>query len=156
MVLALVLQHFWLLTSTHSSRTITFSSRNPPWSSQKDTIAASFSTFITYKILPCIETEQDPVGLLGTNAFLCSPFLVLRKSASFSLHGLPWVTRDRFRQLLIREERGCKDNGGRVKQQKDSLGAESWFRLKGYTYIYIKWCRHLTHLREKLYSLCFF
>ena len=31
-------------------------------------------------------TEQGPVGLLGTEAFLGSPFLVFRKWASFSLH----------------------------------------------------------------------
>ena len=34
-------------------------------------------------------TEQGPVKLLGTKAFLCPPFLVLWKWASFSLHGLP-------------------------------------------------------------------
>ena len=42
---------------------------------------------------------------LGTKAFLCPSFLVLRKWASFSFHDLPWVPRDRFRQLLIKEGR---------------------------------------------------
>ena len=50
-------------------------------------------------------------------AFLCPPFLVLRKWAWFSLHGLPWVPRGRFGQLLIREGRGCRDQGGAVKKQ---------------------------------------
>ena len=34
------------------------------------------------------ETEQDSVGLLGTQAFV-SLILVFRKEASFSLHDLP-------------------------------------------------------------------
>lgn len=34
-------------------------------------------------------TKQDPVGVLGTKAFLCLSFLGYRKLASFSLHDLP-------------------------------------------------------------------
>ena len=34
-------------------------------------------------------TEPGAVGLLGTKAFPCPPFLVFRKWASFSLHDLP-------------------------------------------------------------------
>ena len=32
-----------------------------------------------YLLLCCGDTEQDPVGLLGTKAFLCPPFLDYRK-----------------------------------------------------------------------------
>ena len=38
--------------------------------------------------MPITETEQDPVGLLGTEAFLCPPFLCLQGTDS-SLHDLP-------------------------------------------------------------------
>ena len=62
-------------------------------------------------------TEHGPVGLLVAKAFLCPPFLVLRKWAWFSHHDLPWVPKDMFRQLLIRERRGRgEDKGGIVKQ----------------------------------------
>ena len=52
-----------------------------------------------------LETKQDPVGLLATKAFLCSPFLDYRKWASFSLHKLPWVATGTFK-LLSRGGRG--------------------------------------------------
>lgn len=71
-------------------------------------------------------TEQSPVGLLRTKAFLCSPFLVCRKWASFSLYGLPCVWGGRFRQLLIRRGRECKDEGATVKKQEYSHGTGSW------------------------------
>ena len=61
--------------------------------------------------------EQDPVGLLGTKAFVCPPFLVFRKEASFSLQDLPWVPKGRFKQWLIREGRGCGDKEGAVEKQ---------------------------------------
>ena len=32
-----------------------------------------------------IETEQDPVGLLGMEDFLCPPFLICRKQTSASM-----------------------------------------------------------------------
>jgi len=74
-----------------------------------------------------IITKQGSLGLLGTKAFLCPPLLVFRIWASFSLHDLPCAPRGRFRQMLIREGRGCKDKGGGVKKQCYSLGAGSWF-----------------------------
>ena len=75
-------------------------------------------------------TKQGPVGLLGAKAFPCPPFLAFRKWTSFSLQGLPWVPRGRFRQFLIREWRGCKDKRGTVKQQQYSFGAGFWFPLR--------------------------
>ena len=36
-----------------------------------------------------VETQQVPMGLLGTKAFLCPPFLVLGKWASFNHLDLP-------------------------------------------------------------------
>ena len=49
------------------------------------------------------ETQQDPMGLPGTKVFLCTPFCLNRKWASFSLQDLPGVPTERFKQLLIRE-----------------------------------------------------
>ena len=52
--------------------------------------------------------EQGSVGLLGTRAFFVPHFLILGNglhSATITFQ----VPRDRFRQLLIREGRGCKD-----------------------------------------------
>ena len=46
-----------------------------------------------------METQQDPVGLLGTKAFLGPPFLDYRKWASFSLQDLPCVPKGRYKQL---------------------------------------------------------
>ena len=40
-----------------------------------------------------LDTEQDPVGLLGTKAFLCPPFIEYWKLASLSLQDIPWVSR---------------------------------------------------------------
>ena len=48
---------------------------------------------------------------------LCGPhFCDDRKQPSFSLQDLPWVPVGRFKQLLIREGRGCK---AREKQSKE-------------------------------------
>ena len=58
------------------------------------------------------------MGFLGTKAFLCPPFLDYRKQSSFSLYDLPWVPASGFKQLLIREGRGCRDKGGTVKKKK--------------------------------------
>ena len=71
------------------------------------------------------DTEQDPAGLLDTKVFLCLLFLVCRKQASFSLHDLSWVPKGRFKQLLIREGRGCGDKAGQVKKQYRRLARQS-------------------------------
>ena len=79
-----------------------------------------------------IYTKQDPVGLLGTKAFLCPHFLITGSrlhSASMTFPEFQW---GRFKQLLIREWRGCGDKGEKVKKKKCSLGAGSWFPLKRY------------------------
>ena len=52
------------------------------------------------------------VTLLDTKAFLLLSFLVCRKKAPFSLYNFPWIPKGRFKQLLIRERRGCRDKGG--------------------------------------------
>jgi len=52
------------------------------------------------------ETEQDPVGFLGMEAFLSS-----------SLLALSFVPKGRFKYLLMREERGCRDKGEAAKKQ---------------------------------------
>ena len=72
------------------------------------------------------ETQQDPVGLLGTKAFLCPPFLVFRKWASFSLHDLPRAPRGRFRQLLIR-----KGRGSRAREEPSRTIAQPRGRIRG-------------------------
>ena len=60
-----------------------------------------------------------PCGAPGQKAFLCSHFFDYRRQTSFSLHDLSWVSRGRFKQLLIREGRGCKT---REKQSRAPLG----------------------------------
>ena len=55
-----------------------------------------------------IDTEQGPMGSLGTKPFCVPHFLDYRKQPSFSLHDLPWFPRGIFKQLLVREGRGCK------------------------------------------------
>ena len=83
-----------------------------------------FSHFSYVAIFLVNETEQGSVELLGTKAFLCPPFLVLRKWVWFSRYDLPWVPRDRFRQLLIEEGRGCKDKEERSRSNSTSLGQD--------------------------------
>lgn len=68
------------------------------------------------------ESEQDPVGLLGTSLSV-APSLAWRTWAAFRPQGtFP---------ALIREERGCRDQGGTVKKQQCSLRTESWLPLEG-------------------------
>ena len=50
-----------------------------------------------FKVLRKSEIEQDPGGLLGTKAFLCPPFLVIKEQDSFRLHDLPRIPTDRFK-----------------------------------------------------------
>ena len=53
-----------------------------------------------------LDTEPGSVGLLGTKSF-CVPYSFdYRKQPSFSLHDLPWVPMESFKQLLIRKGRG--------------------------------------------------
>ena len=68
------------------------------------------------KIIRDTDTDQDPVELLDRRVSLCLPFLDHRKQASFSLHGLPRAPMGRFKQLLTREVRGCRDKGEAVKK----------------------------------------
>ena len=65
------------------------------------------------------DTEQGPMGLQGTKTFCVPHFFEYRKQPSFSLHDLPWVPVGRFKQLLIRQRRGCKT---REKQTRAALG----------------------------------
>ena len=65
------------------------------------------------------------------------PFLARRKQASISLLDFPSVPNGRFKQLLIREQRWCRDTGGAVKEQQCSLGAGSWCLLKENTQQYL-------------------
>ena len=43
----------------------------------------------------------------------------------------------RFKQLLSREGRGCRDREGQSRNNSAALGAESWFPLKGHTWQYL-------------------
>ena len=69
------------------------------------------------------------MGLLGTKAFLCPPFLVSRKWASFSIHALP-APKEQVQTVAEQGSGGGKGERGTVKK-KFSLGPESWFPLKG-------------------------
>ena len=91
------------------------------------------------------------MGLLGTKAFLCPPFLVFRK---WVLIQLPWPSlssQGRFRQLLIREGGDAK-----TREEQSSNSTAALRQNPGP----ISRDRHkdvgILHLREKLYSLCFF
>ena len=57
-------------------------------------------------------------------SFSVSHFLFFRKWASFSLHSPPWVPRGKFRQLLIRKGRRCKDKGGQSSNISIDLGQD--------------------------------
>ena len=50
-----------------------------------------------------IDIKLGSVGLLGAKTFCVPHFFDYRKQPSFSLHDLPWVPMDRFKQLLTRE-----------------------------------------------------
>ena len=75
-------------------------------------------------LLPCppfiwkwkgFETKQDPVGLLVMGTLLCSPPPTsCSQGLASSLQDLPWVPKGSFEQLLIREERRCKEKGGAI------------------------------------------
>ena len=45
------------------------------------------------------ETERDPVGLPGIEAF----FVPISCRQNSRLHDLPWVPKGRFEQLLVKE-----------------------------------------------------
>ena len=60
-----------------------------------------------------------PRGAPRHKAFLVSHFFDYSKQPSFILHDLPWVARDRFKQLLMREGQGCET---REKQSRGTLG----------------------------------
>ena len=76
-------------------------------------------------------------GPCGTKAFLCPLVSICRRWVSSSLHDLPWVPTGRFKQLLIREGKGCRDKGRAVKKRYCSLGKGFWFPFKGYTQQYL-------------------
>ena len=85
--------------------------------------------------LPTGETEQDPVGLLGAQAFPCPPFLVFGEWASAS------TTFPEFRKA---GSDGCSSGrGGAIQRQWGSLGAGSWFLLKECTVSSPAELRHL-------------
>ena len=63
-------------------------------------------------------TDWNGAGPYGTPRYRSmSLFLVCKKKASFSFHELPWVPKGRFKQLLIREGRECRNKEGAVKKQ---------------------------------------
>ena len=67
------------------------------------------------------DTEQDPVGLLGTKPFCVFHFFDYTKQASFSIHEFPWVPINRFKQLLIRKGRGWGPREEQIVKRKDSV-----------------------------------
>ena len=72
------------------------------------------------------------MGLLGTEAFPCPPFLVCREQTTVSVMFLEFQ-KPKFKRLVIREERGHGDKGGAAKKQPCRLRAGSRSHLKGYT-----------------------
>ena len=62
---------------------------------------------------------------------ICCHWAVVRVKPTRTLWG-SWAW-EPFKQLLIREGRGCRDNRGAAQEQQCSLGAASWLPLKGCT-----------------------
>ena len=62
------------------------------------------------------DIKQDPVGLLGTKASVFS-VSCLEEIGFIQPPGPSLSSRDRFKWLLIREGRGCREKGGRIKKQ---------------------------------------
>ena len=56
------------------------------------------------------------MGLLGTKTFLCASFLVYRKQASFSLHGLPRVPKGKLRHSC----RSGKGGDAKTREEQSS------------------------------------
>ena len=61
----------------------------------------------------------------------------IRACMHTSTQDLPWVPMHRFKELLIREGRRCRDKGEAAKKRQCSLGRGSWFHLKGHTQQYL-------------------
>ena len=65
------------------------------------------------------DTEQSPVGLLGTKPFCVHYFFGYRKQLSLSLQDLTGFQWTDFKQLQIREGRVCETS---EKQLRAALG----------------------------------
>ena len=63
---------------------------------------------------------HGPVGLLGTKALLCPPFLWLQEIGFIQPPWTPLISKGRFKQLLIREGRGSRGKGGTVKRNNSA------------------------------------
>ena len=63
-----------------------------------------------------------------------SPISCFQEIGLINLHGLPQVLKGRFRNLLIREGKGCRDKVGAIQQQQ-----QPWVRVLVFPQgIYIK------------------
>ena len=70
------------------------------------------------------ESKQEAVGPSRVKKLLCVPHC-LSIGKGFSLLDLPLVPKNRPKQLLIREVRGCRLIGGAGKKQEFSDKTES-------------------------------
>ena len=71
-----------------------------------------------------LEPSRTLRGSWAQKPFCVPPFLVLRKQAPFSLHGLPGIPGGRFRQLLIREGSGGTDKGEQLSNKSTARGQD--------------------------------
>ena len=82
----------------------------------------------TQMISPEIETKQGPVDSWEHKTFYVHHFLFW--GINFSLHDLPWVSKGRLKQSLIREGRGCRDGEEHSRKNNSALGkgpgSSSW------------------------------
>ena len=97
-------------------------------------VCCSFAPHMFTEHLLCASrwNQTGPCGAPGHKSPSGPPISRLQKIGFIQPLDLPWVLVGRFKQWLSREGRGCGDKGGAVKKQLHSLGAGSWFPLKGY------------------------
>ena len=101
-------------------------------------VCCSFAPEIFTEHILCAShwNQTGPCGAPGHKSPPGPPSARLEKIGFIQPLDLPWVLVGRLKQWLSREGRGCRDKGRAVKKQLHSLGAGSWFLLKGYIWEY--------------------
>ena len=109
-------------------------------------LSERFKYKFTCTLVPCGISRHTSLSVSSISCFW---------GISLSLHDIPGVPKGRFKQLLVREWRQCRDQGEAVKRQSCRLGALSWFLLKEYicNNIFEPFCRIKTPNKWKNYLM---